>query len=68
MENGSQSKEIKKLFNAMARGIVPGSNKMNIKRIYAWIGFVVFWGLVVFIVWSMFAQDRAINMLVNIFS
>jgi len=44
----------------------------TIRKFYAWVGFVFTWSLLaplsIFIVWSMFEQDKAINLLVNIFS
>lgn len=43
-------------------------HKNILQKIYSWIGFVVFWPLFVFIIWSMIEQDKAINLLVNIFS
>ena len=39
-----------------------------LQRIYAWTGFVVFWSVVAFILWSMIWNERAITLLVNIFS
>lgn len=42
--------------------------KNILQKIYGWIGFIVFWTLVAFIIWSMIEQDKAINLLVNIFS
>lgn len=44
----------------------------TLQRVYAWVGFVVVWVVVLtlvgFIAWSMIEQDKAINLLVNIFS
>lgn len=42
--------------------------KNLLQKVYGWIGFIVFWSFVVFIIWSMIEQDKAINLLVNIFS
>lgn len=43
-----------------------------VRKFYAWVGFVVCWfvGLPLFgfIIWSMIEQDKAINLLVNLFS
>lgn len=42
--------------------------KNLLQKCYGWIGFVVFWSFVSFIIWSMIEQDKAIDLLVRIFS
>lgn len=41
--------------------------KNVLQKVYGWIGFVVFWSMFVFMVWSLICQDDAINLLVKIF-
>lgn len=42
--------------------------KNILQKVYGWIGLVVFWPLVSFVIWSMIEQDKAIDLLVRIFS
>lgn len=40
----------------------------KIQRVYSWLGFIVFWASIGFIIWSMFEQDKAIEFLIKVVS
>lgn len=45
------------------------NKKQNtIQKIYGWIGFTVFWSLSIFLIWSVFENDKALELLVKIFN
>ena len=35
--------------------------KNKLQKLYAWLGFVVFWSVVVFILWSMIWNEEAVE-------
>ena len=40
----------------------------KLQRFYSYTGFIIIWSVVAFILWSMVEQEKAITLLVNIFS
>ena len=39
--------------------------KNILQKVYGWMGFVVVWGVVGLLIWSIVAQDSFINFVVN---